>query len=90
MCLASAATWCCRQDGLLLPVWAAGADAAVGGTSSGTAPILQQQQQQQYSQGVGCSELPMVWLQVRLALLSAASGRQWSDAAISSAAAAGN
>jgi hypothetical protein len=74
MCLASPASWCCRHDGLLLPVWAAGADAADGGTSGGTAggTSAVQQQQQQYNEGDGCSELPMVWLQVRLALMFAA------------------
>lgn len=64
ICLANAAAWCCRADGMLLPVWAAGADAAVlGSTAGGT--VAGQQQQQQFPEAAGCAELPMVWLQVR-------------------------
>jgi hypothetical protein len=67
MCLANAATWSCRQDGLLLPVWAPGAaEGHVGSTGGSTAGSTGGTGQQHTHEGAGCTELPLVWLQVRV------------------------
>jgi hypothetical protein len=53
MSLALAATWQCRPDGMLQPVWLADRDAGSGsGSGSGARGAAG-----------GCSQLPMVWLQ---------------------------
>jgi hypothetical protein len=62
MCLANAATWCSRQDGLLVPVWTPGAaEGHVGSTGGSTGSTTGQQQPHD---SAGCTELPLVWLQV--------------------------